>query len=131
MDESALDELIHQYIAKPLNIHLAAPAEPAEPFLDLRRTRGVDAANVRRVGLALGFLSTFRAFPWRLDGLGIFGALLSDRFDDVRDHFSRALNDDSVSDVQIEPADLIDVVQRDIGDGDTGDEHGFQQPDRS
>ena len=51
-------------------------------------------------------------------------------FDDVRNHFARTLDDDRVAQMQIEPLDLVDVVQRDVRHRHAADEHRLELANR-
>src|SRR5439155_13511728 len=119
-----------EHVAEPFDIHLAALAKPAQALFELRRTARIDATDVGRVGFLLDLRTAARTFGRRLDRFSAARAFLRDDFDDVWNHFAGALNNDGVAQVNIEPADLIDVVQRDVGDGDAGDEDGFELADR-
>ena len=66
-----------------------------------------------------------------LDRLRILRPLLGHDFDDVRDDFAGPLDDDRVAEVQVEALDLVDVVQRDVGDGDAADEDRLERRRRA
>ena len=119
--------MIDDLVAESIDVHGVAAGVVQERFLALGGAGGVDAA----VG----------HFPFHLvDGAATFGAFLGhaegfarlpflDDFKDVRDDFAGALDKHGVVDVQAEAVDLVHVVERGAGDGDSADLHWLQNGD--
>ena len=110
MDPPAIHELIHQLVAKPLNIHLAPSTEPSQPLFQLRRTGWINAAYVRSIRLLLNFCTARWALPGRFHRLGAARSFFGNDLHHVGNDLPGALQDHGVSQVQIEALDLIDVV---------------------
>src|SRR5947209_11982902 len=64
---------------------------------------------------------------WHAEGLAV-GALLGD-FEDVRDHFAGALDEDGVADLQAEAIDFVHVVQGGTADSDASYLHWLEHGD--
>jgi hypothetical protein len=129
VDEAVLDELVDEDVAEAFDIHLAAMAEPAEALFELGGASRIQAANIGRIGFLLDFFAAGGAGRGGLDGFGTLRAFFQNGFDDVGDDFAGALDDDGVAEVEVEACDLVDVVERDVGDGDAADEDGLELPD--
>src|SRR5688572_23169478 len=103
--------------------------EPAQSLLELRGAGRIEAADVGRVCLLLHLRAARGTTAWGHNRLRPFGPLVDLCFDYVRDHFPCPLDDKRIAQVQIEPLDLVDIVQRDVGHSDAADENRLEQTD--
>ena len=128
---TAVDELLDELVAHAFDVERAPAREMQQCLLALRRAD--EAAFAARDGLAFEAHDRRAALGTRLrqvPGTRARGPPLGQRAHDLRDHVAGAAHDDRVADPQVAPADLVLVVQRDVGDRRAADEHGFESRDR-
>src|SRR6266576_3008639 len=98
-------------------------------FFALRGAGGVYAAVGDFAFGAMDGAAALGTIFWHAEGLAV-GTFLGD-FEDVRDHFAGALDEDGVADLQAEAIDFVHVVQGGTTDSDASDLHRLEHGDRS
>ena len=85
--------------------------------------RGIDLAHHRRLQRAW-------ALGGKTIGFGLFGPLVEDHLQHLRDHIACALDNDSVFLAHIEPRDFVRVMQRRVLHHHAADRHRLKLSDR-
>src|SRR3984957_8500341 len=123
-DQALFEKLDNDFIAEAVDIHGVARGEVQQRFAGARRAGDVDAAIG---GFAFGVMHVHAADRtiFRHLEFDFFGAMLYD-FEDVRDNFAGAFDQDGVSSVNVEAANFIEIVQRGFDHGDAADLHRLE-----
>ena len=100
-----------------------------ERFAGARGAGDVDAAVGGFAFDVMDVHATHRTFVRHFEFF-FFGAVLHD-FQDVRDHFAGALDQDRIAGVNVEAAHFIEIVQRGFHHGDAADLHRFKNREGS
>ena len=111
-DEFLFDQRLDQDRARAFDIHLITAAKESEPLDELRRTKRIDAAQIDAAFVLHDGIGADRARCRRNDFLGGLLALAGVDRDHLRNNLAGLLDRDRVADVQTEPANLIEIVQR-------------------
>jgi hypothetical protein len=129
-DQSTLHQLRRQDLTAAFNVH-RTPATPVfDPPAHLRRTIRIHAAPDGRVAFSRDalrhFRPAFRTFLREMENLLLSRPLRGDHADDFGNDLARLLDQHGIADADVEPFDLILVVQRRALDRRAGQQHGIQ-----
>src|SRR5207249_3074021 len=111
LDELRLDELMHELVAEPVDVHGVLAGEVADSAFELGRTGDVDAAVVDAAFLALNVPATARTGARHPERAFLASPPFRKRPEHVRDDVARALDKHLVADADILALDLVHVVE--------------------
>ncbi len=123
------DELVDDFFAEAVDIHGVAAGKMQERFPSARRTGNIDAAIGDFAFGAVDARAAHRALVRHLELL-FFRAVLHD-FQDVRNHFTGALDEHRIARVNVEAFDFVHIVQRGLRNGDAADLHRLKNRERA
>src|SRR5208282_2811196 len=124
LDEILFDQLVDDLVTETVDIHGVAPGKMQNRFAAARGTGNIDAAVGDFALGAVNARAAYGAVRGHLERL-FFGAVLH-YLQHVRDYFAGALDEDRITRVNIEPLDLVHVVQRGFHDGDAANLHRLE-----
>ena len=132
VDQAFFEQLINSLAAKAFDVEREARREVNDGLASLRGTgEAIEAAKNRFIFGAVNGPATLGAGLGRFDLPRIIRPRLGLHAHYLRDHITRAKQPDGITDAQIKPLDLVEVVQGDVADRDTSHMHGFDARYRS
>src|SRR5699024_4732664 len=128
LQQAFANELLDLAAAEAVDVHGIARGEMLERFAPLRGAdQAAGAARHRFIGHALDCGAAHGTGGGQLDGPRLsWLALVADRAHDFGDDVAGAAHDDLIADAHVLALDLVHVVQRGAGDGDTTDEYRLE-----
>ena len=119
LDQFLIHQGVHQLVAQAVDVHGAPRREVLDRLALLGAAdQAAGAARHHAVVGAQNLAAAHRALGGQVDFPGVLGAPLGDRAHHLGNHVAGAVDHHAVADADVQPADLVDVMQGGVADRD-------------